>query len=122
MAPHSLSHKPDLPFSSHLLLFIGLGSLTRRAKKLLKQAYSQSHTIRQFASTLRVPIMYLHGNKISTLVCFCQAKALSSACLPACLPHLRMILDDSVFPAPDSPDTMIDWLAAFLPAPSRIWW
>ncbi len=37
-------------------------------------------------------------------------------------PHLRMILDDSVFPAPDSPDTMIDWLAAFLPAPSRIWW
>lgn len=36
--------------------------------------------------------------------------------------HLRMILEVSVFPAPDSPDTMMDWLAIFRPAPNRIWW
>lgn len=36
--------------------------------------------------------------------------------------HVRMILDVSVFPAPDSPDTTIDWLAALRPAPRRIWW
>lgn len=36
--------------------------------------------------------------------------------------HVRMILDVSVFPAPDSPETTIDWLAALRPAPRRIWW
>lgn len=36
--------------------------------------------------------------------------------------HVRMILDVSVFPAPDSPDTTMDWLAALRPAPRRIWW